>query len=383
MRRSRAGGPRAARSTRGDDGVSPVIGMVLILAISVLGIVAVTNWGLPAILAMQQNVEMRSVLNEFGALDASMQKLIAGTTGQTTFKWQPSIGKGAVDVSPTGDRWLIATDTALGTRLEWEEAHDADNDLLIRGTVAGNPNPVRIFAWRWVEGVATEILVAANSGDCTPWQGDSQLLNGAGKTFYLRTNATVACQDVNLDNAVVTFSIRAPPGGSAAPFAEAYLADVGHVRWNSLAGTPQQVVHTNGAIYSGPVDSFVSQSTLAVSPVREFRNSAGDPSVGLFARLVKINGTASFSGVEGGARTSVFLDFTGTWTMGNLDDTDRVSIYVFGDVQAVTYAALQQETAGYDFDAATTPGGVKYVRYTESVKPFRFSTAYTFVEVQR
>lgn len=384
MRRSR-GRARHTVPCGSEDAVSPVIGMVLILAISVLGIVAVTNWGLPAILAMQQNVEMRSVLNEFGALDASMQKLIAGTTGQTTFKWQPSIGKGAVDVSPTGDRWLIATDTASGTRLVWEKADDADNEIRIAGTIAGDPT-VRIHAWRWIEGVATELRVTTGN-TCTVWDGQFGPL-GSGRDFTLRTNETT-CQAVNLDNAVISFSIRKPPGAGneAAPFAEAYLADVGHVRWNNLAGSPQQVTHSNGAIFSGPVDNFVSQSSLAVSPVRAFKNSAGTESVGLFARLVKLNGTASFSGVQDGARTSVFLDFAGTWTMGSIADTDRVSIYVFGDLQNVTYTELQR--TGYGFTLQTTntaPGSAmpaSYVAYTEPTKPFRFNTAYTFVEVQR
>lgn len=374
MRRSRVRGPGHGR----DAGVSPVIGMVLILAISVLGIVAVTNWGLPAILAMQQNVEMRGVLNEFGTLDGSLQKLIAGTTGQTTSKWQPSIGKGAVDVSPTGERWLVTVDVHATTDVEWDSMSDTDNKvevIIAATTVLDSP---KLHVSRWVEGVETEIKANLDGACATAaWTPAATL----GQELYLVTNQTSGCSQVNLDNVVLSFSLRNEPG-AVTVLHEAHLADVGRIHWNSLAGTPQHIYHSNGAIFSGGDNTtLVAQSALAVSPVRDFTNSAGVESKGLFARILKVNGTASFSGVEGGARTSVFLAIVCTWTMGTIEDGDKVSIYVFGETRDVVYAALKDSAAGYDFDEDPTP--VKHVQYQESVKPFRFSVAYTFVEVQR
>jgi len=382
MVRARAGPPRpgARRGNGADAAVSPVIGMVLILAISVLGIVAVTNWGLPAILAMQQNVEQRTVLNDFNALDASLQKLIAGTTGQTTFKWQPAIGTGAVDIDPTGHRWLLAVDVA-DVVVEYGSFADADNALRINASGAGLPASVRVQAHTWKGGVAREVILANNSGDCSTsaWTG-----NLAGdRTYYLKTNQSSGCTAVNLENVVLSLSVRSPQGGAVTVYHDAFLVDVGHVHWDSIRGTPSRrhIYHSNGAVFSGTPGSYLLDSSLPLAPPREFTNANGASSVGVFARLLKVNGTASFSGVDAGARNAVFLDFVGTYTLASHDNVSRVSVYVHGPLQEGVYAELQSRA--YNFTARTGPGGDPYVRYEETQRVFRFSSAYTLVEVER
>lgn len=367
-----------SRGRRGDDGVSPVIGMVLILAISVLGIVAVTNWGLPAIVAMQQNVQVRAVLNEFTALDASMQKLIAGTTGQTTFKWQPAIGDGAIDVDPTGSRWLVAADATATINFTWDDASDTNNAFKLASN--NSAQSVAIQAWKWSQGVATELRVVGSSGSCTSFVGT---VPTTPTEFFLKTNATSGCTAVGIDNAVVSFRIK-DSGAAATVFHEAFLADVGHVHWNSIVGVagPQHVYHSNGAVYSGAPDSFVVESNLAVAPPRDFKNSTGVDSTSIFVRLVKVNGTASFSGSEAGQRPAVFLDFVGTYTLGSIDTVKAVNIYVWGPLQNSTYDALTRASLGYEFIRQATPGGQVFVRDTETTKPFRFASAYTLVEVE-
>lgn len=363
---------------RGDAGVSPVIGMVLILAISVLGIVAVTNWGLPAITAMQDNVAQRAVLNEFSTLDAGMQKLIAGTTGQTSFKWQPGLGQGAINVGPAGHRWLVASDVQTGFRAHWDDVEDANNVMTFRVTAGWGPATPKMHVWRWLGGAATELQFTGGPATCTP----ASIVNGAN-TLYLRTNQTTGCTDVPLDNIVLSVSLRNEPGGAVTVYHEAFLADVGAMHWNSLGQEGRHVFHSNGAIFSGPHGAFSSESPISISPPRNFTNSTGVQSTAVFARLIKVNGTASFSAVQGAQRTAVFLDFVGTYTLAKLDDVETVSIYVFGPLRDVTYAELLDATQGYTFTSETTGGGATYRLMTETTKPFRFSVAYSMVEVER
>jgi hypothetical protein len=377
-----------ARATRhrADAAVSPVIGMVLILAISVLGIVAVTNWGLPAILAMQQNVEVRTVMNDFTVLDGSLQKLIAGTTGQTTFKWQPTVGQGAVDVDPTGHRWLLATDVDGTKVVHWKDMGDKDDVVVVHTT--NFPAAVRFQAWRWVDGVATEVILHPGTGTCSTSAHETDGWgNGADRTYYLRTNASSGCTPVNIDNGVFSFSLRTKQGGAVTVYHEAYLADTGHVHWDSVGGTParRHVYHTNGAVYEGGPGYFSLGTPLALSPPRSFTSAAGD-SEAMFGRLLKVNGTASFAGSGGGQRLAVFMDYVGTYTLGAFDDVQRVYAYVWGPTNSSTYAELKSATAGYGFTQHQTAGSEPnemFVRYEQTSKPFRFRVAYTLVEVER
>src|SRR5687768_8431339 len=55
-----------------DDAVSPVVGMILVLGISIVGIAAILYWGLPAIDEMKANVEHRSLESQFRELDATI-----------------------------------------------------------------------------------------------------------------------------------------------------------------------------------------------------------------------------------------------------------------------------------------------------------------------
>src|SRR5438874_5489109 len=102
---------RARPGTTPDDdrAVSPVIGMILVLGISVVGIAAIMYWGLPAIDEMKANVEYRSVQTQFTELDSTIQELVAGTTEKTAKRWDPAIQRGEFAVSNNTEGWVYAT----------------------------------------------------------------------------------------------------------------------------------------------------------------------------------------------------------------------------------------------------------------------------------
>src|SRR5579884_3487815 len=100
----------ATRRIADDRGVSPVVGMILVLAISIVGIAAILYWGLPAIDEMKANVEHRSVQGQFQDLDATLKELVAGTTEKTAKRWQPTLNRGEIAVKNNTEPWLFATD---------------------------------------------------------------------------------------------------------------------------------------------------------------------------------------------------------------------------------------------------------------------------------
>lgn len=357
-----------------EEGVSPVVGMVLILAISILGIVAVTNWGLPAIEQMQGNVETSNALDQFRDLDTTMEHLVSGSAGQTTFKWQPTFNQGAIDVAAETDRWLAAADIPNDLNITWSGVSDTDNILTLRPNVTISSFSMK--AWRWDGPTPIELKVNASGCGAQP----SSLTGGANTQLYLYTNGT--CTAHNLLNTVTSFALYR----SGVLVHRAFLVDVGHVHWNSVVGPqgPRHVYASNGGLISGFAGGLTVESPLAVAPPRDFNNSTGVPSTSLFVRFVKYNGTASFSATKGGAEHfSLFLNLVGSYTMGNADNVTSAYIYAWGDLRDGVYTALTAEGAGYKFKQYTDAGTAEtYLRHDEGAKPFKFSAIYSLVTVE-
>jgi hypothetical protein len=351
--------------------------MVLILAISVLGIVGVTNWGLPAITQMQANVQTRQVQDEFHTLDTSLAKLIASTTGQATYKWQPGISQGSIVVNGTSDRWLVASDAASWVNVTWSALSDTNNAFAIR---TNQPiNSFNITAYRWSGGAATALKVSQGGGNCD-WYAPSTASAGI-VTLGVYTNTT-GCNEVPLTGSVFTFKIRGANGaGSVETVHQAYLAEAGSIRWTGAGTNAQPVYHSNGAVYAG--GQYVSALSLpSVPPPRNFTNSTGVNNTGLFVRLITYHGNASFSAVGGGAeRSAIYLNFQGTYTLGSSDNITSASIYQWGLLRDATYAAMTDLTSGYRF-ATQVADGETFLRQTEGGRAFQFSVVYSQVEVQ-
>ena len=130
-----------------DDGVSPVIGMILVLAISILGMAAILYWGLPAIDEMKANVEHRSVQSQFLDLDGTIKELVAGTTEKTAKRWLPTINRGEINVKNNTESRVSAVDMAplaplpLGVYdVPWHQLADCHGKLP-RPTTDPSPPP--------------------------------------------------------------------------------------------------------------------------------------------------------------------------------------------------------------------------------------------------
>jgi hypothetical protein len=383
----RSGQPEVGPGPRDERGVSAVVGMILVLAISVMGIVAVSNWGLPAIMQLQAQTEERSVLDQFRTLDGTLQQLVSGTAGQTTFKWQPSISSGAIDVNQSANRWLAAADirpvsTSGGLFVNWTGLRDDDDKLnvIVAGGVA--TEHLRLHAWRWDGGSRIELCVSSARASCAK----VDLSNGVNTTLYLSTNATTPVR-WDIRNAVLSFQLNDErDSGAVIVYHEAFLADVGHIHWAGQVGPPvRHVLNTNGAILNGPAGGLVAQSILGVPPPRDFKNSTGVDSTSMFVRFVKLNGTASFSAVQHAEQFAVYLNLAGSYTMGSTGSGENVTsayLYVFGDTNATIYSKLLDTIAGYRF--VKEQNGTTHEDYLRDTprKPFSMSAVYSLITVE-
>jgi hypothetical protein len=120
-----------------------------------------------------------------------------------------------------------------------------------------------------------------------------------------------------------------------------------------------------------------------VPPPRDYVNSTGLDSTSQFLRLLKLNGTGSFSAVQGGEQYSVFLNLAGSYTMGSEDNVNRTYLYLWGSSRDATYRELSDVVAGYRFtvhdDAENTQE--KYL-VDRPNKPYALTVIYSRVAVE-
>ncbi|MCA1814109.1 MAG: hypothetical protein LC624_09190 [Halobacteriales archaeon] len=382
-------GPAARRGTgRGEEAVSPVIGTILVLAISVLGIVSVSNWGLPAIQEMQAIVEVRSVLDQFRTLDATLQQLLSGSAGQTTFKWQPTLNHGSIDVNQSANRWLVAADALGGAghaQVKWSGLSDNNEQFKVELKNGTGGHTYRLHAYQWIGGAKQELQVQAGGGSACTASYVGYAPPAVLTTLYLHLNGTGAtCTIQNIDNKVLTFQINDETAGSAVQVVHvAELADVGHVHWRGDLGQGvRHVYDVNGAILTGNANGLVTQSTLSVPPPRDFTNSSGVQATSMFARLLKVNGTASFSAVQGAEQYSIYLNLAGSYTMNALDSVNQTYVYIWGDTQGAIYSALTEAVSGYRFVKAYDPETTETYLSDQPLKPYAFTVIYSLVTVE-
>lgn len=345
-----------------DSGVSPVIGMILVLAISVVGIAAILYWGLPAIDEMKANVEYRSVQTQFGELDSTIKELVAGTTEKTAKRWQPVQNRGSIAVISDSEPWLYELElyNASYNSLAWSGFTDGDNMFTIwnRGTdlnyltvtaaiVTGNGLPTRLNLS--IDGV----------GPAGVQMDETTLANASSMSFRLFVNGTTPADasPVNLGSAL--YKIQVYNGKSL--IAEAWYAKTGRIDYQLSAVTDRAIIYNNGAIIS----SAAGSATMANSPpIPPSLNTAGVPR--FFGRLVVLNGSAGFAGQD---RFDLLISLYSTATLASYDcaapdGTDcvnAVKLFVWGTQKPVWDGYLVRPGFGYQMKIVADPDAGNYL----------------------
>lgn len=350
--RSAARTPRRPHARQGpqDEAVSPVVGMILVLGISVVGIAAILYWGLPAIDEMKANVEHRSVESQFQELDASVKELVAGTTEKTAKRWQPTLNRGSVVVANETEGWIYATelyDSAVDYDFAWLDFGDGDNEFRLWNAGAADVT-VTVQAYR-VNTTTSGYTLSVNTIDATGDMAATLIPKDGSIPLYVRDGARAA----ELENATVRFRVFV----GADPVAVAYYVPTGRIDYELNAGLgTKTVTENNGAVISGNGNTYSIVNSPPVPPVSE---SSGIPR--FFGRAVVMNGTGSFAGDD---RFDVLVTLYSTSTLASYDcaQDDRsdcvesTKIFVYGDYQDTWYAYLQNSGRGYDYDLVEVDG---------------------------
>ena len=333
-----------------DDGVSPVVGMILVLGISIVGIAAILYWGLPAIDEMKANVEHRSVESQFQELDATIKELVAGTTEKTAKRWQPTLNRGAVNVVNETEGFVYAVEPVIWNRNHsfiWSGLGDGDNSFRVyskNDSIAVG----QVKAYRINSTTSSEELRVNDTG------GTGQRTNiiwtaNSAMTFTLRdTGGNV----VNIRNTTIKFQVY----DGSTKIGEAFFVPTGRVDYRLEAGVAVKTVsQNNGAVITGNGDTYAFTNSPPIPPAA---NTSGITRH--FARAVVLNGTTSFAGDD---RFDVLVTLYSTYTLASYDCSkadrsdcvENVKVFAFGKYATTWYNYLSAGR-GYSFVPLTDDG---------------------------
>ena len=355
-----------------DGAVSPVVGMILVLAISIVGTATILYWGLPAIDEMKANVEFRSVEGQFSELDATLKELVAGTTEKTAKRWQPSLNRGELSVRSGEEGWLFATEPYNATAdhdIGWSSFADGDSQFTLHNLAAIPLTWVKVECYV-VTGTSslTALNVSLSSASRAQMTGANLVLwnPGAKQDFHLFQRDVNA--NVPIPIAAATFECRVYTGASLV--AEGWYADTGSIHYDLSAGIGRKsIIENNGGILTGDGESYAITNSPSLPPVT---TTAGVPR--FFGRAIVLTGDAAFAGED---RFDLLVSLYSSAVLGSYDCASKTrsdcaessKIYVYGDLRPTWYSYLTNTGKGYTFTEKTLPdsGGVTYL---EDREPF-------------
>lgn len=364
-----------ARLLDRDDGVSPVVGMILVLGVSIVGIAAILYWGLPAIDEMKANVEFRSAQTQFEELDATVKELVAGTTEKTAKRWQPTLNRGQVGVYNNTEKWLFTVDTYVtgitDNNIVWLNLSDGDSNFTLHSLNTSDDVKVEAYIVHGTSS-ATPLNVTAADADMPsttftdfPQQSvQTDVVTMGSRMFRVSQDGV----DRRIENATFKFVVYS---GSDV-IAQAWYAATGRIDFNLEAGLGSKaVVANNGAVLTGVNGGYAIVNSPPLPP----------PSVtsGIsrtFARLVLMGGNASFAGTD---TFDMLISLYATATLASYDcaATDHtdcvrgVKFFNYGTYQQPWYQHLQNRNRGYGFQEISYDNSFETTKYLEDRRDYQ------------
>ncbi len=373
-------GPHATGgSRRRDAAVSPVVGMILVLGISVVGIATVLYWGLPAISNLQASVEFRAVVNQFEDLDSTVDELTRGTPGQTAKQWKPSFEQGSIQVVGQTERWVVVTDVEPRVNFTATGLFERDENefTLTNNETEGFLDHVMVRAWTLDGGVRTPLNVSTvdASGDCT----DPTPMGSTEWDLGTDQEKDLCLWHVNgtaLDPDDVTLHIIVEDEDDGSDLSEVFVVDVGRVHYAMTLGTSQrEAYHSNGALIQGrPSDMTVGNQPPFGPP----RTTNGETR--FFGRLVQLDGDTAVAGTTASS-FNMLLSLYSTSTLVSAEDVGALKVWVDGEVQDPWYDHLTDTANDQEFVRLTDGDSNTYLSY-EPADNFDLKLMYHIVTVQ-
>src|SRR5581483_3437226 len=358
-----------SRGLLGDEGVSPVIGMILVLAISIVGIAAILYWGLPAIDEMKANVEHRSVQSQFQDLDSTLKELVAGTTEKTAKRWQPTINRGEIVVRNNTEPWLFATDGYQSDAVNgkaydfgWWGFTDGDNTFTVHNNATFNIPSAQVFGYSVGAGASLTQFNLSGPGDANGVQNASVTNWGANTSISFRAYLMNSATSMGLNGGPFYFKVY----NGTQLVAQAWYVNTSRIDYSLHAGVSERsVTENNGAVISSVSGSYTLLNAPSIPPPT---NTSG--SHRFFARALVLNGSSGFAGnnqfdlLVSLYSTSVLASYDCAAT-DHSDCVASAKITDFGTLQAPWYAYLSDPNRGYGSLVQKTEYGNTAVKYLE------------------
>lgn len=342
-----------------EEAVTPVIGAVLILGISVLGIAGVLFWGAPTIDRIQAGNAQTAMVGEFEDLRDSSREL--SVPDHSRFP-TVALTRGELGISEGSRIMVTTTHTVAGCRFvvsEWTDSADA-TDHLFDASQTGCTG-------------ATGVVANSVSG-----QSKVEVYDGA-----LGSNLAASPATLDLSDGDWQFELMA---GSTV-LAEAWLISGDRVEWLLDAETGDRSVYLDsGAIYSE------EEGTLFLEKAASIGDSAfGSDYYGLWLRTLS---AGNFASVTGAGTYQIYLSLVGNYVRTDETAVRSVRYDVSGDLaeswcnaflsraedlSGATYAEVPGFTC-----AAGDDDGVRAVLFTrtgETAFTFRFLHARIYVSL--
>ncbi|MHB8605556.1 MAG: hypothetical protein ACYDCK_09920 [Thermoplasmatota archaeon] len=366
---------RAGKWILDEGGVTPIIGTILILAISIVGTAAVLYWGLPAIDEMKANVEQKTIQNQFNELDSDIKELVAGTAGKTAKRWEPTIDRGDFIMEQGTQRWLISMDKQRASghyNFTYGNLTSGATSTVVRicnlgDTIGGAANGTVVKAYKVAGSLFTQLntTIVAKSGvykgmaaqmDTTSmvhsWAGGQAsatcpTTDSRAQYFRITTrNVTGTNQNITLTNAALKLEIWDGPTLAS----EAWLFDLGQAHW-ILRGSQssREMFETMGTVVSGANNAYAVTNTPTLPPPKTTGGTYR-----FFAREVQLNGSASFAGSN---HFDVLVDLYDTSSLEDQSclSTDKttcakdVRVYLEGSLASTWSSYFMGSSNGYSF----------------------------------
>ena len=208
-----AGQGRAGRASPGEDAVTPVVGTLLILAITIIGMAGILAWGAPTIENIQAQNAQSAIVGELEELRASAIELSIPDASRIPTINLPRGSLGIVQ----GTRMLVTANHVAGCDFRVTDWSGASPDTAV--SFAGGPCTATRLEIHQVVGSNTVLKTATNQGYAATLsvagvdfaQGNwlFRLTNGA-------TNPTIYAQAWLFDSDRVSWSLPTSSGGVAA-----------------------------------------------------------------------------------------------------------------------------------------------------------------------
>lgn len=348
-----------SRLHRDEAGVTPVVGTLLILAITVLGITAVMVWGAPSIQRIQDQNTQVAMSGEFDNLQEITTVLQVPDASRLP---RIVLAGGSFGFEP-GNRYLVTAD------------HDPDSsydacDLRVTGWSVDGTDTVTVTA-NGCRTPTTSCASVAASEACL------EIHRVTGANTANQTITTVSGDDYTVagaDFSTGDWLFRLTDGEPVAPevYAQAWLHTSDRIAWDLTSNVGDRGVYLDG----GAVFAQQSGTTfLERSPPLHEGAFASD----VYAFFLRTLDADRYTSITGQTSFQMFLGLTTQSARVADDDVHTIRYDIAGDLSEAWCQTLLLRNSdinegNYTLDAgATCQDGVPSVKYQKDpVAPFTF-----------